>query len=331
MLEQLLVRVRRHALAVRTACAIGLVAVATQTVLAQAPAGEPPCCGPSGANACHAAGCADKVGSTCIGVTLTLITGCCGYGDGQAICRRLQPGQPQTAWCVICASGSRCGNCPAANGQTCNPSASDLMNCLADNQTWDYESCACQYSPIVVQLEPRDPYSFTSTAEGVMFDANADGDRERTAWTSPNERQAFLVLDRNGNGLVDSAAELFGNVTPLASGTRAANGFEALVELEEASSAANGVIDSADPIYHQLQLWIDADHDGESDSGELSQLAAMGVLSVSTSYHKVHRYDENGNKLMFRGSVRLQTPHGVRRKAIYDVYFQVIPNGSNSD
>jgi hypothetical protein len=260
----------RYALAVRAAAALLLAATASVTVLADGNR----CCGQPGAAHCSAQGCADD--SYCVDRIMELIAACCGTGDGEVFCLRTTPNSTTSGWCTMCNSGRTCGICPPLGGGGCNPSSQDLMNCSADGYSWDYGLCACNYSPIVIQLEARERYRFTDTANGVRFDVNGDGRHEQSAWTAPEERQAFLVLDRNGNGVVDSAAELFGNFTRLASGERAANGFEALVELEDASGVGNGVIDAADPVYHQLQLWVDANHNGVSEPNELSGLGSHG-------------------------------------------------------
>lgn len=42
----------------------------------------------------------------------------------------------------------------------------------------------------------------------------------------------MLVRDLNGNGLIDNGTELFGNSTILSNNETAANGFEALKELD---------------------------------------------------------------------------------------------------
>jgi hypothetical protein len=65
----------------------------------------------------------------------------------------------------------------------------------------------------------------------VRFDLDADGIPEQVAWTRPDSEDAFLALDRNGNGLIDDGTELFDNHTPARPdlpGITTANGFEAL-------------------------------------------------------------------------------------------------------
>ena len=58
---------------------------------------------------------------------------------------------------------------------------------------------------------------------------------------SPDD--GFLVRDINGNGTIDTGRELFGDNTLLSDGTIAANGFEALADLD---SNADGVVDVND-------------------------------------------------------------------------------------
>ena len=171
-------------------------------------------------------------------------------------------------------------------------------------------------SPIIIDLT-GDGFFLTSAANGVKFDITNTGVPIQIAWTA-NSNNAFLVLDRNGNGVINSGAELFGNFTPQPTSAHP-NGFLALAQYD---SNGDGVIDAKDPIYSQLRLWVDANHDGISQPGELHTLPEMGVFSISLNYSLSMRTDEFGNVFRYKANIN-QGSNGeldVNKKA-YDVFF----------
>ncbi len=171
-------------------------------------------------------------------------------------------------------------------------------------------------SPIIVDLT-GDGFFLTSAANGVKFDIANTGVPIQIAWTA-NANNAFLVLDRNGNGVINSGAELFGNFT-LQPASAHPNGFLALAQYD---SNGDGVIDAKDPIFSQLRLWVDANHDGISQPGELHTLSEMGVFSISLDYSLSSRTDEFGNVFRYKAKINqgLNGNSDVGKKA-YDVFF----------
>jgi hypothetical protein len=322
-MTRLSLRLRPYRMAVRATLVMAFTGISVAILLADPPANA--CCDPTGgSNHCNATGCADN--SYCVDRVTEAIAGCCGVGNGRVDCLQVGGG-PQRAFCVSCnpPSTRRCGaSCPAP-APTCNPSPETLMNCTADQAFWDWELCSCNYSPIVVQLTNTAPYQLTNPTNGVLFDINGDGTKERSAWTVPSVTQGLLALDRNGNGTIDSAAELFGTLTVLATGATATSGFEALAELEAGTPTADGVMDAADPAYGTLRIWMDNNHNGVSEPTELIGLAQAGVKAISLAYRRVDRVDGNGNRLAFEGKIRLQTASGERAQRIYDVFFSIDP------
>jgi hypothetical protein len=204
----------------------------------------------------------------------------------------------------------------------CNCSLSaDCCESAYCNGTWDESDSFCQYTPIVLNLQSNAAVAqLTSTVDGVSFDIGDLGRQLRISWTSGTSTAAFLTLDRNGNGLVDSGAELFGNVTPKRDGTRAANGFDALLDLDGGPEVSDGRIDSHDPVFQELRLWLDSNHNGYSERNELLTLEQAGVTTLFTDFSEGLRTDRFGNKYRFEGDVLIRMPNGEEVwRRVFDV------------
>lgn len=109
-------------------------------------------------------------------------------------------------------------------------------------------------NPIIIAVGQGSNYQLTSPSGGVFFNLNADGIKEKMAWTQAGDLVAFLVLDRNGNGNIDDGTELFGNHSVVPSGQPVTNGFEALAWYDLNTGNGDGVIDSRDAIWSSLRL-----------------------------------------------------------------------------
>jgi hypothetical protein len=148
-----------------------------------------------------------------------------------------------------------------------------------------------QSDPLVLDLGD-DGVQLSSAWEGEVFDINADGVAERTAFVRGND--AYLALDRNGNGQIDDGRELFGDQH----GAR--NGFEELARFDD---NRDGLIDSNDSVFDRLRLLYDRDGDGQVGRNEWSTLAEQGIEAIHLRYQTEGRVaDGRGNALAERSS-----------------------------
>ncbi len=169
-------------------------------------------------------------------------------------------------------------------------------------------------TPIAIDIE-GDGIETTSFLAGptVYFDIDGDGIKDRTAWLGGSD--AFLAIDKNGNGKIDGLGELFG-------GPSRADGFAQLIEMD---SNGDGVVDASDDRFSELLLWQDENIDGLTDVGELVSASSAGLQSINTNYSS-QELTNNGNLL---GEISTAIFQGKETTAV-DVYFRYTA-GKNSE
>ncbi len=168
--------------------------------------------------------------------------------------------------------------------------------------------------PLAIDLDGDGIEVLGANAQPVLFDHNADGLKTGTGWLKGDD--AWVVMDRDGNGTIDSGRELFGvdtlitdrkTVTNPDGSTsvvtferNATSGFEAL---RAQDSNNDGVLDAKDAAFAQVRLWRDLNSDGISQAGELSTLEANGIVSIGLVANNTTKDLGGGNSITGKATV----------------------------
>jgi hypothetical protein len=126
--------------------------------------------------------------------------------------------------------------------------------------------------PLILDLD-HNGYTFSTLANGVSFDINADGHADKLAWNTSGD--GMLAIDLDHDGKIDDGKELF---TPDFNGGHFASGSAALASLD---TNHDGLVDANDVDFANLVVWKDANADGVTDAGELTTLAQNGIASLT--------------------------------------------------
>ncbi len=222
-----------------------------------------------------------------------------------------------------------------------------LMSCASDNRTTDpsnqtdpgnedidqieqplpgegecVSTCdyTCPPSPIMLDLAGNG-FSLTDPEEdGVTFDLSPGGDPENASWTEAGSDDSFLVLDRDENGTINDGTELFGNFTNQPD-SELKNGYSALKLFD---TDDDNIITASDAVFTQLRLWTDTNHNGVSESSELTTLSSHGITGIGLDFKAVRRYDEHGNLFRYMATVYKNQGSTVGHLS-YDVFLALGP------
>ncbi|UFS81470.1 DUF5801 domain-containing protein [Rhizobium sp. T136] len=183
------------------------------------------------------------------------------------------------------------------------------------------ENFANAIDPIILDLD-HNGVALTSLDNGVQFDINADGHKDQIAWTAGSD--GILALDVDGNGKIDNGSEIF---SPHFAGGSYVDGLAALATLD---SNHDGKIDAADEAFSKLTVWQDLNHNGITDSGELSSLADHSITSISLDANASNS-EISGQSILADGDYTLtggSTGHFV--EVAFDTTLGGSENGSNA-
>lgn len=139
--------------------------------------------------------------------------------------------------------------------------------------------------PLLLDLDGDGPET-TGQVGARPFDLGGEGRSVPTSFATGGD--AFLALDRNGNGRIDDGRELFGDQHG------AVHGFE---ELAKFDANGDGRIDGRDPVFERLQLL--------HGDGSLTRLADHGITALPLAYRSQGSTLASGDVVLAQGAAEV--------------------------
>lgn len=193
-------------------------------------------------------------------------------------------------------------------------SAANAVNAIVTNGLSAAMTRNVFVDPIVLDLSGAG-VKLTSVGDGVLFDINNSGTQKRSGWTK--EGAGLLVVD-TGDGKIVNASQLLSEYYGGKQGTNGGpgqtpfkDGFAALASEDKNWDL---LIDKKDPIWAKLKVWVDANHNGSSDQGELKTLESLGITQFDLKVKKSAPGElRDGNEVLAKGTF---TINGKSREAL---------------
>lgn len=178
----------------------------------------------------------------------------------------------------------------------------------------------------LAHLIPTDPLVLDLNGDGVklsnyadapiLFDTDNDGGSlEQTGWVSPQD--GIVVHDLNADGNINNISETLSEYYNGVAGSNGVagtkpfvNGFGALKSLD---SNNDNQFSNSDAAWNELRVWVDANHDGKTDGGELKTFSDLGITAINLNATAQSGEVRDGNAVLARGSF---TQYGITQEAI---------------
>ncbi len=136
-----------------------------------------------------------------------------------------------------------------------------MARSYSQSESFEFRAGDALKDPLVINL--ADTFAQLQPGDTVQFDLDLDGTDDAMPFTGSGS--GFLVIDNNGNGIVDNGSELFGPAT--------GNGFQELAAYDEDKS---GWIDEGDSAYARMGVWRRV--------GEQQVLQSLSELDIGAIY-----------------------------------------------
>jgi len=127
-------------------------------------------------------------------------------------------------------------------------------------------------TPVILDFDGDGTQTVSLANSVTEFDMSGDGIAEHTSWSDLGD--AFLALDRNGDGLIQGIDE----ISFIKDKTGARTDLEGLAAFD---SNADGKLSGEDDRFVEFKLWFDNNQNGITDAGELFSLGELGVIEIS--------------------------------------------------
>ena len=148
-------------------------------------------------------------------------------------------------------------------------------------------------APVILDYDGDGAGLISVTSSTVRFDMDGDGATERTGWIEAGD--AFLALDRNGDGKISDIAEI-SFVGDLEGAKTDLEGLKAF------DSNGDGVLDALDARFAEFKLWFDTNSNGISDAGEVKSLAEAGISAIGLLSVAPENANDGGNIIYGKAS-----------------------------